>query len=512
MKNTIEHLQDLFDSSELVHGANIPTEVRDHRGKLEARSWSVKEPIKESDWKSHLEGKRGLGCNPINGKSMCKWGAIDVDNYKMSLEDLNKKISATPFVLCSSKSGGAHLYCFLTDWIPARTMIKILEAFASHMGFGKSELFPKQEKVDRNDPSKPDLGNWINMPYFGNKNTNRPGYDANGPTDIDTFIKYCMMKRLDATMIDEMILPEPDVDEILDGAPPCIQIIMGFPEYQTARNETLTNVTVFLKMKYPDKWGDYLVKVNEMFAEPLPASEVENLRKSYDKKDYRYKCSKEPLCNHCNATECRTRRYGVTAANGISFNKSLTKLCTDPPIWGFDLEHNNRKVRLHLSTDQLMNQNLFKKACMEALNFTPPRMKDKDWEDQLNGMMMHVTEIDVPRSLTPKGQLAEHLEDFLTTRISKADDTSIDDCLKGLAYQEVHSFYFRQKDFLAYLKNEGFNLLKQNEIVQVLTTELKGSSVRRTAKGKQLRLWEINDSYFTSIKEDLKVPTYETDY
>ena len=41
---------------------------------------------------------------------------------------------------------------------------------------------------------------------------------------------------------------------------------------------------------------------------------------------------------------------------------------------------------------------------MEQLNFMPPKMKDGDWEIQVNGLLENCNEIAVPQELTYKGQ------------------------------------------------------------------------------------------------------------
>ena len=42
---------------------------------------------------------------------------------------------------------------------------------------------------------------------------------------------------------------------------------------------------------------------------------------------------------------------------------------------------------------------------MEQLNFMPPKMKDSDWEIQVNGLLENCNEISVPEELTYKGSI-----------------------------------------------------------------------------------------------------------
>ena len=65
-----------------------------------------------------------------------------------------------------SKSGGAHVYLFVQEPIPAKDMIDKLKSFSAFFGQGVCEIYPKQPKIgNRKDDSK--YGNWINMPYSG---------------------------------------------------------------------------------------------------------------------------------------------------------------------------------------------------------------------------------------------------------------------------------------------------------------------------------------------------------
>ena len=66
-----------------------------------------------------LDGKEpSLGIIPINDDNKCKWGAIDIDTYdgfdhkKLIKKIVGKKI---PLVVCKSKSGGAHVFLFVSE-------------------------------------------------------------------------------------------------------------------------------------------------------------------------------------------------------------------------------------------------------------------------------------------------------------------------------------------------------------------------------------------------------------
>jgi hypothetical protein len=511
MKKEAELLYEIFPSSKLIYGCTTITHSKNEKGKMSSKSYSKKkDPYGLKEWEDHLYGFQGLGLSPINEQSKSHWGAIDIDDYSLPLDKLNEKIKDTPLMLCVSKSGGAHFYLRVSDWIPAAQMISILEKYISYLGFSGSEIFPKQKTIRKHNDT-PDYGNWINMPYFDLTHLSRFCMDLDGKpiTDVSKFHAFALQKTIDVKDIKGLEAP---TSEHFEDGPVCLQHIFFDPAKQHMRNNTLSNAVVYLKQKYPEDWVDHVDAKNQLFAEPLPSDEVESIKKSHKSKDYRYSCNKEPLCNYCNMSECRSRKHGISATGDLGHNRSLTKIMTDPPIWAMDVEVQGNPYRLHLSTDEFMRQDQFNKKCLETINYVPPTKKKEEWTEFVNNMCKHVSIIDIAPELNPKGMFIEHLEDFLTTKVNKGDNSSVEDCLRGLVYEEVDSYFFQNKHLLTFLKNEGFTLLKNHEIQSVLKIELKTTNTRKSVGGRQLRLTQIDKTYFTETKQELTQPEYETEY
>jgi len=108
----------------------------------------TKEQLKDL-WRQHLDGKQSIGIVAIDENNSCVWGAIDIDEYPLDLKGLAKKLKKfkLPLVVCRSKSGGAHLFLFVFDPVPAYLMQKKLRQVAASIGFGTAEIFPKQTKL-----------------------------------------------------------------------------------------------------------------------------------------------------------------------------------------------------------------------------------------------------------------------------------------------------------------------------------------------------------------------------
>ena len=122
-------------------------------------------------YQQHLEGKISLGIVPITDKGNCRFGVIDFDDHKKNgikikdfdYEALLKKIKflKLPLIVFKSKSGGAHAYLFLQEWVPAIDVRHILKKMAYALGCSRDiEIFPKQDKIEPDDS-----GNFINLPY-----------------------------------------------------------------------------------------------------------------------------------------------------------------------------------------------------------------------------------------------------------------------------------------------------------------------------------------------------------
>ena len=176
----LERLKDIFKGLESAHGVTKKTDEIRHDGKNEVRSKTIREPVTDELWEKHLKGEEpGLGIIPINEQNKCKWGAIDIDTYPFDHLKLIKKIRENkfPLIVFRSKSGGAHVYCFVKQFVAASLMRNKLQLMASALGYAKAEIFPKQSKIMA---ERGDVGSFLNMPYHGGDRTVKYAIDDNG--------------------------------------------------------------------------------------------------------------------------------------------------------------------------------------------------------------------------------------------------------------------------------------------------------------------------------------------
>ena len=169
----------IFDGLEEAFGT-YRIDKTQANGKMSGRAALVREPRTKDHWLGHLSGKGdSLGIIPINADNKCKWGCIDIDQYPLDHKSLVEKIRRMklPLVVCRSKSGGAHCFLFTTDWVEAKDMQQTLQHISAALGYGQSEIFPKQIKLQL---ERGDVGNFLNLPYYDAEGGLRYGIKDDG--------------------------------------------------------------------------------------------------------------------------------------------------------------------------------------------------------------------------------------------------------------------------------------------------------------------------------------------
>lgn len=483
----------LFEGYGGAHGTHgTMTRNPDKHEKMEIKKTAktVREPVTEQLWIDHLGGLRPIGIIPVREDNTCLWGCIDVDDYSLDHAAVVKRLrdAKMPLIVCRTKSGGAHLYLFLTEPVAAEIIQAKLRDLAALLGFGGSEIFPKQTTVlwDSHD-----LGNWLNMPYFSAEETERYCVGENGRgTTLRQFLARAEAARVTPAEMMDLRASTPADDEYRDG-PPCLQHLASTSFPEGTRNNGLFALGTFLKKKHPDKWDTMIEKQNQAhFEPPLPSAEVQQIIKSLRGRDYKYKCSDMPLANHCNSGLCRTRKYGVGAAGTMPSIDSLAVLDTDEPIYFLDVAGH----RIELTTDELQTPIRFQRKCMEAIHVLVPILKKATWDAILQGLFEGMVIIEAPPEISISGQFMEHLESFCTDRQQAQTREEI---ILGKPWrdEESHRIYFRIRDVQEYLDKVKFRGLTRSQMSSRIK-ERGGGTHFMNIKGRGVNLFFMPDDVF----------------
>ena len=468
----------------------------DAKNKLKGKALTKLEPVTEELWLAHLAGRYGLGVVPIRDDAMCTFGAIDVDAYdNLDLPALDAKCAALgfPLVLCRSKSGGAHLYLFTSEPVPAAELRHALVEWAAALGYPRSEVFPKQIAM----ASAADVGNWINMPYYDAPRTTRYALRDGRAVTAEEFLDLATERAVDRAGL-AAVAAVPALG--LEDGPPCLQFLAreGFGE--GGRNNALFNLGVYCRLRYnaqPDwlpggaDWTTAVTDMNDQFMSPaLDRREVKEVLHSLRRKNYFYLCQQPPIVAHCNKDLCRQRRYGigngrgdVEAAAAIAKLDHPRRVLTEPVTWIVTINAQD----MELTTEELMDQTKFRRKAIEKLKLVLPPLGKRGWHALVEQVVNEAQDVEAPDDAGPEGRLINMLEDFCTNH---AEARAIDELLLGRPFTAEGRTLFRGKDFMRYLDQHHFRDMKERAVWAVLRRQ--GAEHRRVElKGKTVTCWTV---------------------
>ena len=486
--------KEIFEGNNSAYGImKLTGEVTD-KGKAVAKAFIKREKITTQLWLDHLEGKEpALGVIPINENNECRWGCIDVDEYNFDHISLMRNIKGLDFPLVTfrSKSGGAHLFLFAKEFIPASLMQSKLKAMSEALGYAGSEIFPKQTVIH---VDKGDTGNFLNLPYHGGVRGLRYTFEAGGnAASLESFYSIYDEWAQTREQIESIKIKGKVQDkEAFKDGPPCLNRLAeeGFGE--GSRNNALFNIAVFCKKAF-DGWENKVGEYNQKYmTPPLTYNEVQTVIKSVGKKQYEnYRCKDQPICGVCNAAKCRTKKFGVGYdEEQMPELGQLSKICSTPSQYFLDVDGK----RVELTKEQLHNANLFSIEVMDKAGVVIASIpKGPDWREiYLKTLFATMQEIEPLKSLDPKEMLIHLLQEFT---VNRTQARTRDDILSKMAWtDEDGSFcYFRMDDFFAFCKRHNWELdkTKRGNLLKSLD-KIFEKEVRLNVKNQNPHLIKIN--------------------
>jgi hypothetical protein len=499
----IDNFKEIFEGNKSAYGQLILTGETTDKGKAKGKAFIKRETIQDHLWQDHLDGKDpALGVIPINEQNMCRWGCVDVDEY-IGLDHLSimRQVKGFnfPLVTFRSKSGGAHLFLFTKEFITAGLMQSKLKAMSEALGFGGSEIFPKQTEilVERGD-----TGNFLNLPYHGGMRGLRYTFKAGGEAaSLDEFYEIYeewaqTKEQVEAIKVDKEKIQN---NEAFKDGPPCLNKLAedGFGE--GSRNNALYNVAIYHKQAHPDNWEDKVMEDNNKhMSPPLGFQEVKALLASIGKRGYdKYRCKDQPICGVCNAAKCRTKKFGVGfEEEQMPELGQLTKINSNPTQYFLDIGGS----RVELNKEQLHNPNLFSIEAMDKGGVVVPIPKPKDWREIYLKPLINTQQIIEPlESLNPTNQLENLLYDFT---VHRAQARNKEDIMNKAAWTDEGFTYFKMEDFYAFAKRNNWemdkiktgNLIKQLDLFNDEVRMQIGKQTPRCIKIKAMIKHEIEST------------------
>jgi hypothetical protein len=423
-------------------------------------------------YQAHLDGAGGgLGVIMLREDNTVYFGAIDYDVKTMDHKKAEARISALnlPLVLCRSKSGGGHFYCFVTEPVPASVMRARLEEWTAMLGMADTtEQFPKQ--AERYNES--DIGNWINLPYFNASATNRYAFRDGREIGLLEFLDLAESRRQTPEQMGTSAGPANEETLFYEG-PPCLQTIESQGGFvQGTKKEGMFSATVYLRKRYPDDWERRVDEVNLKMA-GLLSDEVQGIVKQVGKKAYSYKCTQPPINSVCNRRVCRTRMYGVGESDSVESRGfalgALTRYETnngDEPL--FAMEVNGKRVLI--TTAQLYSRDEFNRACISQANVIPVHMTPVRWLKFLSEFLPTADIVPLPEDASPLGQLWEHIIMFLTQTVTATELSKI---TLGVPFRDpaTNLIYFRSTDMFGYLNARRISFKSPQQVWEVLRSK-----------------------------------------
>ena len=485
---------EIFTGLDRAYGQTQSRE-KNESGKLEGRSWLVKEPITIDNWNIHLEGKEpSLGIVPINDDNQCKWGAIDIDSYdgfdhqKLIKKIVEKKI---PLVVCKSKSGGAHIFLFVSEPVLAKDMQIKLKEIAVWLGYGDCEIFPKQIELNSKG-----TGNFLNLPYNHPEFPTRYAFDDEGKAliELSSFIQHYETKVV--SQLNKVVIEKPTTnkkDDDFKGAPPCLITLAsdGFPE--GSRNMALFQLGVYLRQRFPEELEKKIDEYNaKYFKPPLVSREVLTIYKQVEDKKYFYRCDEPMFKTVCEKIKCQSQKFGVgnAASNEIY---GLKKWESDNPV--YELTHNGKVIIL--TVDQLSSHAEYRKACIAQANESPRPMAPAIWADMVQTLLSNMQQddfIQLPGEVTAKGQYLHQLQIFLFNNKGAKDRQ---DVLQGMVYELKDHLFFKPQAFRDFLKTKRFAKASDSEQYKMFE-EFKGTTAKLKVNSNVEHCWKVPNTILES--------------
>lgn len=525
--------------------------------KVEGKARTVDQELTEKEYQSHVAGDVGIGVIPLLEDNNVNFAAIDIDVYKaedqrvqkLTHSDIALSLMETPLLVTKSKSGGIHVWLFSKAGVSARLAIDYLNAQAAHLGCAGTEVFPKQTKRHSDE----DIGNWINLPYFGNtRHAVIPSKSGSVveyiEPELEQFLDIAEVTSESVTddwLIENTQLPptqrtgQEGLPLWFDG-PPCLQsLIVGLPgkvpainkKFERgeitddqlarqiaytkaqlgdgARNRAFFNVAIYLRRRMnehdPDasldadgkkELGDKLTEVHSTWMGLTGNlgiySELATLSKQAAKGKWGYKCTEEPLKNFCNRRVCLKRKFGVgTGVSDAPFAiTGMTIVTTEDKQYYMNVGD----TRIHVpDVGVLLNQSEFGKIVTNETDRVWSMMQDAKYKQMIDELLQKADSVKGPPDSDRRAVILNALHEFChEKKIDKSKSETAIFTGRALWTDDGLEAWFKFDQLTEFLKGKGIQI-SNNQLADMLITQMGVQARGNTHIGKrQVRPYVVN--------------------
>ncbi len=458
----MREFHELFAGREDVYGTVDLSPAPTPGVKREGEYQTVSGPVTKELYQNHLLGEQSLGIVPIMEDNKCWFFAIDVDDYEPG-ENIHVKLArkirllGLPLLVCSTKSGGVHMYCFLKKPMSAKIARAKAYEFIRVLGLPeKTEVFPRHDEGGKS---------WINLPYFGG-DRQYMGVDGETPLSLREFLIAAdhagvWPDEFDRRQEAEEILEEEDHSRGDEEAPPCVQRMLAQGVEEGGRDNALTQISIYLAASHPDTMQERLQQINaNIISPPLPLKKVSTLYDRFSVGKHGYMCDAQPMNTLCDKQACLKRKFGIGTRSvqegqqDLNFRIDSVRVTGDvDPVYTLMVNG----VELSLKVDQFMNYNAFKKAVFIKMGFMVSKLKQTEWEQMINLLMENADREEAPEATDPTQQLILAFKDWVQENMEN-NGNDIEDLNAGSPYYDWdHSVVvFRPDDFFIWFRRRYF--------------------------------------------------------
>ena len=181
--------------------------------------------------------------------------------------------------------------------------------------------------------------------------------------------------------------------------------------FEGSRDDVVFHYCVYAKKKFgPGEWQNKVMEFNTKYCQPPMSYDQVKQKLISTRKKIMATSVRTCLCVITVIALSVVSESLVLVRDDIEMNiANLTKLESDESVWHLDVDGK----RITVTTDELMDQRMFRKKVLETHTSLPVEMSKRDFEARIRELLEQCEVIKMPYEVTKEGQFNSHLDDFI---------------------------------------------------------------------------------------------------